>query len=84
VKIGSTWQVAEATSAGDPYDEPLGAFQCKSLHYSMITPFSHRKLSADLLSGAPRGLPTRTSLDRSATHLVLIALEVTCRVAGGG
>jgi hypothetical protein len=43
VKIGSTWQVAEATSAGDPYDEPLGAFQCKSLHYSMITPFSHRK-----------------------------------------
>jgi hypothetical protein len=43
VKIGSTWQVAGATNAGDDCDVPLGAFQCKSLNYSMITPFSHWK-----------------------------------------
>jgi hypothetical protein len=43
VRIGSTWQVADATNAGDDYDVPLSEFRCESLHYSMITPFSHWK-----------------------------------------
>jgi hypothetical protein len=43
VKIGAAWEAADATNAGDDYDVPLGAFACNSLHYQMVTPFSHWK-----------------------------------------
>jgi hypothetical protein len=43
VLIGSTWQIADASNAGDDYDVPLSEFHCSSLTYQMITPFSHWK-----------------------------------------
>jgi hypothetical protein len=43
VRIGSTWFPADAAHAGNGYDVPLSAFDCKSLHYAMITQFSHWK-----------------------------------------
>lgn len=43
VKIGSTWETADPSNAGDDYDVPLGDFHCKSLSYQMITQFSHWK-----------------------------------------
>jgi hypothetical protein len=43
VRLGSTWEIADASNAGDDYDVPLSEFHCKSLSYQMITPFSHWK-----------------------------------------
>lgn len=43
VKIGSTWEIADATNAGHDYDVPLSNFHCKSLRYRMITQYSDWK-----------------------------------------
>jgi hypothetical protein len=43
VRIGSTWFDADPAHAGDDYDVPIENFHCKSLHYSMITQFTHWK-----------------------------------------
>jgi hypothetical protein len=43
VEIGSTWNIADPAHAGNDYDVPLGNFQCSSLHYHMLTQFSHWK-----------------------------------------
>jgi len=43
VQIGSTWNVADPAHAGDDYDVPLANFHCNSLHYHMLTQFSHWK-----------------------------------------
>lgn len=43
VGVGGSLVTADATNAGDDYDVPLSQFQCDSLTYSMITPFSHWK-----------------------------------------
>jgi hypothetical protein len=43
VKVGSTWEIADPSNAGDDYDVPLGDFHCKSLSYQMITQYSHWK-----------------------------------------
>jgi hypothetical protein len=43
VQIGSTWEIADASNAGDDYDVPLSEFHCSSLTYQMITPYSHFK-----------------------------------------
>jgi hypothetical protein len=43
VEIGSTWNLADPAHAGNDYDVPLANFHCSSLHYQMLTPFSHWK-----------------------------------------
>jgi hypothetical protein len=43
VRIGSTWFVADPAHAGNDYDVPIEDFHCRSLHYQMITQFSHWK-----------------------------------------
>jgi hypothetical protein len=43
VEIGSTWNAADPAHAGNDYDVPLADFHCNSLHYSMLTQFSHWK-----------------------------------------
>ena len=43
VRIGSTWNPADPAHAGDDYDVPLADFHCNTLHYHMLTQFSHWK-----------------------------------------
>lgn len=43
VGVGGSLVTADASNAGDDYDVPLSQFQCDSLTYSMIKPFSHWK-----------------------------------------
>lgn len=43
VGVNGTLVPADATNAGHGYDVPLSQFQCSSLTYNMITPYSHWK-----------------------------------------
>jgi len=43
VGVGGSLVTADQTNAGDDYDVPLPEFQCDSMSYQMIKPFSHWK-----------------------------------------
>jgi hypothetical protein len=43
VDLGGTWSLANTTNAGNEYDVPVSAFDCKSLTYAMVTQYSHWK-----------------------------------------